>query len=137
MECTSALRENSPERALIPLRVDLAGLGDSCPRPGLTIQQSVAADFEEILSVLEAQLGTVSIVLVGLCSGADNAIGIAPSDPRIVGMVLLDPVCDPDIGFRARAFGFAARIFARKCMTPLKILAVAEAPHWGSDEARS
>ena len=104
------------------LRVDLAGNGDSVPRPGLTNQQSVAADYAAIVDVLESHLGSVTIVLAGLCSGADNAIRLALADPRVVGMVLLDPVCDPDDGFRARAVGFGMRAFARKCMTPARYM---------------
>jgi pimeloyl-ACP methyl ester carboxylesterase len=84
------------------LRVDLAGTGDSPPRPGLTYQQSVAADFEEILGVLESRLGRLPLVLAGLCSGADNAMRLTLKEPRVVGMVLLDPICFPDHGFRAR-----------------------------------
>ena len=86
------------------LRVDLAGRGDSPPRPGLTIQQSVAADYEEILRVLESRLAPGPLVLAGLCSGADDAIRLTPKDSRVVGLVLLDPVCAPDDGFNARAF---------------------------------
>jgi pimeloyl-ACP methyl ester carboxylesterase len=85
------------------LRVDLAGTGDSPLRPGLTNQQSVAADFAEILAVLESRLGRLPLVLAGLCSGADNAIRLTLKEPRVVGMVLLDPICFPDDGFRARA----------------------------------
>jgi pimeloyl-ACP methyl ester carboxylesterase len=84
------------------LRVDLAGTGDSPPRPGLTSQQSVAADFEEILAVLESRLGRLPLVLAGLCTGADNAVKLTLEEPRVVGMVLLDPICFPDRGFRAR-----------------------------------
>jgi pimeloyl-ACP methyl ester carboxylesterase len=84
------------------LRVDLAGTGDSPPRPGLTSQQSVAADFAEILGVLELRLGRLPLVLAGLCTGADNAIRLTLKEPRVVGMVLLDPICFPDRGFRAR-----------------------------------
>lgn len=84
------------------LRVDLAGTGDSPPRRGLTNQQSVAADFSEIVDILDSRLGSSPLVLAGLCSGADNATRLAHSEPRVVGMVLLDPVCYPDRGFRTR-----------------------------------
>ena len=84
------------------LRVDLAGTGDSPPRPGLTYQQSVTADFAEILGVLESRLGRLPLVLAGLCSGANNAMRLTLKEPRVVGMVLLDPICFPDDGFRAR-----------------------------------
>ena len=85
------------------LRVDLAGTGDSPPRPGLTNQQSVAADFEEILGVLDSRPGRLPLVLGGLCSAADNAITLALKEPRVVGAFLLDPICFPDRGFRARS----------------------------------
>jgi pimeloyl-ACP methyl ester carboxylesterase len=84
------------------LRVDLSGTGDSPPHPGLTNQQSVAADFAEILAVLESRLGRLPLVLAGLCSGADDAIRLTLTEPRVVGMVLLDPVCFLDRGFRLR-----------------------------------
>jgi len=85
------------------LRVDLSGNGDSPGRPGLTHQQSVAADYEEIVGILESRLGRLPLVLAGLCAGADNAIRLTPREPRVVGMVLLDPICFLDDGFRARA----------------------------------
>ena len=84
------------------LRVDLAGTGDSPPHPGLTYPQSVAADFGEISGVLESRLGRLPLVLAGLCSGAHNAVRLTPEEPRVVGMVLLDPICFPDGGFRVR-----------------------------------
>jgi hypothetical protein len=68
----------------------------------LTSQQSVTADFEEILGVLDSRLGRLPLVLAGLCTGADNATSLTLKEPRVVGMVLLDPVCFPDHGFRAR-----------------------------------
>ena len=85
------------------LRVDLAGTGDSPRRPGLTYSQSVAADFGAISGVLESRLGRLPLVLAGLCSGAHDAVRLTPEEPRVVGMVLLDPICFPDDGFRARA----------------------------------
>jgi pimeloyl-ACP methyl ester carboxylesterase len=85
------------------LRVDLAGRGDSPPHPDLTYPQSVAVDFREISNVLESRLGRLPLVLAGLCSGAHNAVRLTPEEPRVVGMVLLDPICFPDEDFRVRA----------------------------------
>jgi Serine aminopeptidase, S33 len=84
------------------LRVDLAGTGDSPPHPGLTYPQSVAVDFGEISRALESRLGRLPLILAGLCSGAHNAVRLTPEQPRVVGMVLLDPICFPDRGFRLR-----------------------------------
>lgn len=85
------------------LRVDLSGVGDSTPRTGVSNQQSVAADFEEIGRALESRLGRTPMVIGGLCAGADNAIRITLSDQRVIGMLLLDPVCFSDDGFNASA----------------------------------
>lgn len=88
------------------LRVDLAASGDSPPRAGLSNQQSVAADFAEIAGVLDRRLGPRSWVLGGLCTGADNSVSLALNEPRVVGMLLLDPICFPDpglTGYKARA----------------------------------
>lgn len=85
------------------LRVDLAGTGDSPRCVGLTPQQSVAADFEEIMGVLDLHLGDVAFVLFGLCSGADNAIRLTLGERRVVGLVLFDPVCFPNDGFLVKA----------------------------------
>jgi pimeloyl-ACP methyl ester carboxylesterase len=100
------------------LRVDLAGTGDSPSRPGLTNQQSVAADFAEVLGVLESRLGRSPLVLAGLCSGADNAIRLTLEEPRVVGMVLLDPVCVPDRGLT----GFRARVAVAKYANPARYI---------------
>src|SRR6267378_285204 len=97
------LVRNLAQMGFSSLRVDLAGRGDSPERFGLTTQQSVAADYEEIVGVLESRLGRLRLVLGGLCSAADNAIRLARADQRVIGMLLLDPVCSLDGGFRARA----------------------------------
>jgi len=84
------------------LRVDLAGKGDSFSRPHLTAEQSLLEDFGDIISVLEARQNQLQLIVCGLCSGADDAIRVTLKDTRVVGMVLLDPVCDQDDGFKVR-----------------------------------
>jgi pimeloyl-ACP methyl ester carboxylesterase len=101
------------------LRVDLAGMGDSPPRPGLSNQQSIAADFAEILGILESRLGRLPLVLAGLCTGADNAMSLTLQEPRVVGMILLDPMCFPDPGLR----GFRTRLVFAKYTDPLRYIA--------------
>jgi hypothetical protein len=101
------------------LRVDLAGTGDSPGRPGLTDQQSAAADFDEIVCFLDSRLGRLPLVLAGLCSGADNTIRLTVGEPRIVGMVLLDSICFPDHGL----MGFRARIIFARYTNPVRHVA--------------
>lgn len=88
----------------IALRVDLAGKGDSPARPGLTNRDSVALDWSFISKALEKQYGARTMLIFGLCSGADNGIKLSAQDPRIKGLILLDPVSRPDPGFRKRDF---------------------------------
>ena len=84
------------------VRVDLSGKGDSPAREGLNRPQSVELDHEEIVGGLESRFGPVTVILAGLCSGADDAVRLAPIDDRVVGMLLLDPMCFPDAGFDRR-----------------------------------
>jgi pimeloyl-ACP methyl ester carboxylesterase len=103
------------------LRVDLSGVGDSPPRAGSSYRDQVAADFAAIEKVLEARLGCQEIIVAGLCSAADNAIRLAPRHPRISGMVLFDPICFEDPGFRGRAF---RKLLADKLLHPVQTLVV-------------
>jgi pimeloyl-ACP methyl ester carboxylesterase len=74
------------------LRFDFAGVGDSETRSdGLSPLDSALADLSEALDWLERERGVARVVLVGLCSGADHAILHGHGDPRVVGLVLMDP----------------------------------------------
>jgi pimeloyl-ACP methyl ester carboxylesterase len=74
------------------LRFDFSGIGDSdVGTDGLPPLESCLAEIKEVLDWLEASRQARRIILMGLCSGADHAVLYAGSDPRIVGLVLLDP----------------------------------------------
>ncbi len=92
------------ELGFASLRVDLAGKGDSPGRGSMTNQETVALDFEDIRGALKARYGEFSMVLAGLCSGADNAIRLCIKEPRVEGLLLLDPICFRDAGFQRRAW---------------------------------
>jgi len=73
------------------LRFDLSGLGESLVRPESSPERvRVVADIGEALNFLQAQFGHRRFVLVGLCSGADNAHWAALEDSRIVGALMMD-----------------------------------------------
>jgi hypothetical protein len=84
------------------LRVDLSGKGDSAPSPGLHPHQATANDYQQISQLLDTRLGPVKHIVGGLCSAADDALRITPENEQIVGLLLLDPVCERDSGFRMR-----------------------------------
>ena len=74
------------------LRFDLSGLGDSPPASGAVgFEKQAVRDMAAALDALNAAAGCSRFVLVGLCSGADNAMLAALADPGVSGLVLLDP----------------------------------------------
>ena len=79
------------ERGHRVLRFDLAGIGDSAARSdGLLLGEGVRRDVDAALAELRLD-GPRAVVVVGLCSGADNALRAAARDPEVVGAVLMDP----------------------------------------------
>ena len=73
-------------------RFDLSGIGDSDLRDdALSPLESAVADIKEALDWIETTSGAARVVLVGLCSGADQSVAYAHTDDRVVGLVLLDP----------------------------------------------
>ncbi len=84
------------------LRVDLAGKGDTPTREGDSNRFSVAMDWADIRQELVRLFGERTFALMGICSGADNAIKLAISDEQVVGLVLMDAICPADSGYAKR-----------------------------------
>ena len=79
-------------RGLPALRIDLGGVGDSPPRgDAISFQDSAVADTRAAMTALTAATGAARFILAGLCAGADNSVATALVDPRVAGVVLLDP----------------------------------------------
>jgi hypothetical protein len=73
------------------MRFDLSGLGESMVRPEASAERvRVVADIRETLDFLQVNFGHRHFVLIGLCSGADNAHWAALEDSRIAGAVMMD-----------------------------------------------
>jgi pimeloyl-ACP methyl ester carboxylesterase len=87
------------------LRFDLSGIGDSESRgDGLSPLEGVLADVREVVDWLVTARRARRIILVGLCSGADHSLVYGISDPRVCGLVLLDPSIPPTRGYYLRYF---------------------------------
>ncbi len=82
------------------VRFDLSGVGDSPPRSDTpTLLLGALADIKEVLDSLERTRHASQFILVGLCSGADHAVLYANGDPRVVGLVLMDPILPPTLRY--------------------------------------
>jgi Serine aminopeptidase, S33 len=80
----------------VVLRFDLSGIGDSEQRNDkLSTIDSSLADIKEALDFLAASRQASRFVLIGLCSGADHAVLYGATDPRVAGLVLMDPSIPP------------------------------------------
>jgi len=78
------------------VRFDQSGLGDSSPRSDqLPPLAAGLADIKEVLDTLETSHRGSRFVLIGLCSGADQAVLYGHTDPRVVGLVIMDPTIPP------------------------------------------
>lgn len=78
-------------RGIAALRVDLSGIGDSSARPdNIPAQELVVLEPREIMDDL-ARRGHRHFVLFGICSGARQALQAAVVDPRVKGVVMVNP----------------------------------------------
>jgi pimeloyl-ACP methyl ester carboxylesterase len=78
------------------VRFDQSGLGDSSPRTDhLSPLAAGLADIKEVLDSVEQSHQVSRFVLVGLCSGADQSVLYGHTDPRVVGLVIMDPTIPP------------------------------------------
>jgi hypothetical protein len=86
-----ALGRELAARGFPACRVDLSGIGDSRQISGHTsFRDSAVADTRLVMDALARESAATRFVIFGLCSGADNALAVAKTDPRVAAIVLLD-----------------------------------------------
>ncbi len=88
-------------RKKIPsLRFDIRGLGDSLSaESGVDLDERGVECLLETLNYLEEKFGKRQFIVLGLCSGADQAHPAAKLDARIRGAVLID-----GYGYRTKSY---------------------------------
>jgi pimeloyl-ACP methyl ester carboxylesterase len=92
------------------IRLDLAGIGDSNSRQEiLTDREGNERDVRLAMDYLQSRLGTRRFLLCGLCSGADVSHQVAVRDERVAGMIALDAIAYPKLGYYVRRIGRLAR----------------------------
>jgi len=90
------------KKGYIAVRIDLSGKGDTPTREGLSNRESVNKDWAALEKSLCSRFGKRTFILMGLCSGADNAIKIAAQSNGVRGLILLDPKIPQDTGYMYR-----------------------------------
>jgi pimeloyl-ACP methyl ester carboxylesterase len=94
----------------LTLRFDLGGIGDS--GPGDTrdpLEKRTRGEIGAALEFIRARYELSGIVLGGLCSGAEDAFRAAESDPRVTGVVLMDPFGYRTVGWAWRHLAYRAK----------------------------
>lgn len=81
-------------RNVAGLRFDLSGVGDSeTSSLGGYFMERSAQEIIQAMDFLQTEFGHRKFVLIGLCSGADDALACAQRDARVSGIVLLNGYC--------------------------------------------
>lgn len=86
------------------LRFDLPRVGDGRADPVASRSDAVQA----ALNATQRATGCRGFVIGGLCSGADLGWKVALTEPRVVGLLLLDGVANRDVWFRVGQLALAA-----------------------------
>jgi pimeloyl-ACP methyl ester carboxylesterase len=74
----------------VAMRFDLSGIGDSQRAHNLPSVESAIKDTRHAMDFLLQTRDIRSFILLGICSGADNAFQTACDDPRVVGVTMMD-----------------------------------------------
>lgn len=84
------------------LRFDLPGIGDSPQYPGSRdYLEAIERDCRRAIDVVTGGQAE-SVVIFGLCSGADFGFRIASIEPRVEGLILVDPSVPVTRGYHLR-----------------------------------
>jgi pimeloyl-ACP methyl ester carboxylesterase len=83
------------------IRLDQSGKGESRSRSTASRLEALFQDYEDAFGTL-AQTGVEATILVGLCSGADDALQVADRYDSVSGLVLLDGYARRTLHLRLR-----------------------------------
>lgn len=102
-------------RGFPTLRFDLSTVGDSgASGESLAREQQVRSDVADAMALLRRQAGCSRFVLIGLCSGAQNAHLVALGNEAVAGAVFLD-------GYAYRSTGFKLRHYLPRVLNPARV----------------
>ncbi len=98
------------DQGIHSFRFDLSGIGDSPQKNShLPLQERTRIEIKEALDYLQKQFSIETFILTGLCSGAEDSFRYAENDPRVKGVILIDPFSYPTFGYQWRHLFFRLR----------------------------
>lgn len=94
------------ELGFTTLRMDCSGKGDSPARTNVrSYDEAVIMDVHDAMEFVKSHCGIGQFILIGLCSGADDAFRASRMEAGVGGLVLLDGYAYPTARFYVRRFG--------------------------------
>lgn len=110
------------ENSIGTMRFDLSGIGDSfgVGVAGESTERAVN-EIQQAMNWIENHYGINQFVLIGLCSGADDALRAAIGDERVCGLVSMD-----GLGYRTPRYYLhrLTKHYAKRMIRPEKWLSV-------------
>jgi len=93
-------------QGFLAVRFDLTGIGDSKIPEGVVSYgpDDVVNDIRSVMDCLAEAKGIERFVLMGLCSGADNAFRTACQDSRVIGVNMIEGFSFPSTGYFAQSY---------------------------------
>jgi len=102
------------KEGFVVFRFDQSGLGDS-PVSSQAAENRKRGEVSAAMDLVARLTGLRQFVIGGLCSGADDAFNIAPHEPRVTGLLMLDGVGYP-------TFLYRLRYYVPRLLNPAKVL---------------
>lgn len=88
---------------LAAVLLDQSGKGESPARSSMSRYEALETDYAEVASHLQKR-GVERLILLGLCSGADDSMWLTDRYP-LAGTILLDPYCRRDARYYLARYG--------------------------------
>ena len=118
----------------VTLRFDLGGIGDSSRvHAGEPLKHRTEIEVRAAVDWVSERYGARNVVLGGLCSGAEDAFRAAELDPRVSGVVMIDPFAYRTLGFFPR---HALHRFVRRTRRAVGHYRPYPPPHTGGEQWR-
>jgi pimeloyl-ACP methyl ester carboxylesterase len=120
------------------LRFDFSGVGDSRRSDdGASFEEQTIRDARSAMDIFERLTGVRRFILVGICSGANNAFTVAQRDARVDGLLLIDGHAYPTARTLIERMRQRFQYDARRAATTRLRRYLHRLLHWGEHQSTS